>query len=63
MIGMVGEDLLVELGPGVFQSYGLIEYWMLCSCVEVGHEVTDALELEILAWLLDSGVFLNIAVA
>lgn len=59
---MVGKNLLVEFSPSIFQSYSLVEYRMLCCCVEVGHEVADALELQILAWLLGSSIFLNIAV-
>lgn len=56
------KNLLVEFSPSIFQSYSLVEYRMLCCCVEVGHEVADALELQILAWLLGSSIFLNIAV-
>lgn len=56
------KKLLVEFSPSIFQSYSLVEYRMLCCCVEVGHEVADALELQILAWLLGSSIFLNIAV-
>ena len=40
-----------NLRPVVFQSHGLVEHNMIGRGVEVGHEVTDALELQILAWL------------
>lgn len=59
---MVGKNLLIEFSPSIFQSYSLVEYRMLCCCVEVGHEVADALELQILAWLALCCILLYITV-
>ena len=54
--------LLVLFCPSVFQSDRLVEHRVLTCAVEVGHEITDALELQIFARFLIGTIFLNIAV-
>ena len=48
-------------GPCVLEPHRLVEYRMVCSAVGVGHEVSDALELQILTGFLVGSVLFYIA--
>ena len=54
--------LLVLFCPSILQAHGLVEYRMLCCRVGIGHEITYALELQILSRLLVGCIFLYVAI-
>ena len=49
------------LGPGVLQTYGLVEDEVVGSTVKVHHEIADALELQVVARMLLGEVGLHVA--
>ena len=54
--------LLVLFSPSVLQTNSLVEYKIVWCRVEIGHEITNALELQILAWLALCCILLYITV-
>ena len=54
--------LLFLFSPSVLQANGLVEHKIVGCGVEVGHEIADTLELQILAGLTLGSVVLDVAV-
>lgn len=43
----LAQKLFIDLSPGIFQSYGAVEYQMSGGGIFVDIEITDTLELQI----------------
>ena len=53
--------LLILLGPRVFKSHGFIENGVFGRGIQIGHEVSNALELQIFARFFIGSIILYVA--